>query len=857
MSFVVPELCLVVLIGASGSGKSTFARQHFRPTEILSSDFFRGLVSDDENDQSASKDAFEALHFVAEKRLAAGKLTVVDATNVQPEARRPLVALARAHDVLPVAIVLNLSEALCHERNRERPERQFGPHVVRQQNQQLRRSLRGLQREGFRYIYVIATPEEVDAATFERQPLWTNRRAEHGPFDIIGDVHGCFDELVALLRELGYGVSAEVDAGGERRLGVAAPEGRKAIFLGDLVDRGPNTPDVLRLVMTMVQSNSGLCVPGNHDTKLLRKLRGRDVQITHGLAESLEQLDKESPSFKDEVATFIDGLISHYVLDDGRLVVAHAGMKAAFQGRSSARVRDFALFGETTGETDEFGLPVRYNWASEYRGNSMVVYGHTPVAEPEWLNRTINIDTGCVFGGRLTALRYPEKELVSVPAGRTYYEPARPFLPADVSASSVKPTESARDLPDLDDVLGKRIISTRLAHNVTVREENASAALEVISRFAVDPRWLIYLPPTMSPPETTLRDGLLEHPDEAFAHYRSVGVGSVVCEQKHMGSRAVVVVCRDGDTAHRRFGVDGGDMGACFTRTGRRFFADLGLERQFLGRITSALDRSGYWEKFKTDWFCFDCELMPWSVKAQELLIKQYASVGTAARTALDESVTALKQTTDRGIDVADLLHRFQQKEAMANEYVRAYRHYCWPVNSLDDLKLAPFHLLATEGAVHVGKDHEWHMETLADLCAVDDSLLLATPYKVVDVTDTASEASATQWWEDLTRSAGEGMVVKPRDFVVRGKRGLVQPAIKVRGREYLRIIYGPEYTAPGNLERLRARAVASKRSLAVREFALGVEGLERFVRREPFWRVHECAFAVLALESEPVDPRL
>ncbi len=186
-----------------------------------------------------------------------------------------------------------------------------------------------------------------------------------------------------------------------------------------------------------------------------------------------------------------------------------------------------------------------------------------------------------------------------------------------------------------------------------------------------------------------------------------------------------------------------------------------------------------------------------------------------------------------------------------------SYRRYCWPVRCVNDLKLAPFHLLATEGQVHVQRNHVWHMEELAPLCKAADGLLLATPHKVVDVTDAAIVEEVTRWWEDLTNRGGEGMVVKPLDFVVRGPRGLAQPAVKCRGREYLRIIYGPEYTLPENLERLRSRAVSTKRSLAIREFALGIEALERFVRQEPLRRVHECVFGVLALESEPVDPRL
>jgi protein phosphatase len=378
-----------------------------------------------------------------------------------------------------------------------------------------------------------------------------------------------------------------------------------------------------------------------------------------------------------------------------------------------------------------------------------------------------------------------------------------------------------------------------------------------MSRFAVDPRWLIYLPPTMSPTETTGIEGLLEHPAEAFAYYRQAGVPQVVCEEKHMGSRAVVVSCRDEDTARRRFGVVDGNAGIVYTRTGRRFFDDPALEAELLARVNAALEASGLWAEMETDWVCIDAELLPWSAKAQELLRRQYAAVGAAAGAALPEAVSALEEAATRELDVTDLLERTRGRAALTEAFVDAYRRYCWPVESLADLKLAPFHLLATESRARVDRDHGWHMETLHRLCAADPELLLATPYRQVDVTDPDSEQAAVTWWQGLTERGGEGMVVKPLDFVARGRRGLVQPALKSRGPEYLRLIYGPEYTVPENLERLRQRGVSAKRSLAIREFALGVEALERFVRREPLRRVHECVFGVLALESEPVDPRL
>ena len=324
-----------------------------------------------------------------------------------------------------------------------------------------------------------------------------------------------------------------------------------------------------------------------------------------------------------------------------------------------------------------------------------------------------------------------------------------------------------------------------------------------------------------------------------------------------MGSRAVVVVCQDEDAARRRFGIVGEGIGICYTRTGRRFFDDARIEKEFLEKVREAVGKARFWEDLRTDWICLDAELMPWSAKAQELLRQQYAAVGAAAQASLAEAVASLEKLSPDSVDAQPLMERYKRRLEAANLYVDSYRRYCWQVRSVGDLKLAPFHLLATEGQVHVGRDHAWHMEKLAELCNASDGLLLATPYKQVDVTDTTQADEATRWWEDLTHRGGEGMVVKPLEFVARGRRGLTQPAVKCRGPEYLRLIYGPEYLLPENLERLRNRAVAAKRSLALREFALGIEALERFVRQEPLRRVHECVFGVLAVESEPVDPRL
>jgi protein phosphatase len=848
----VPELSLVVLVGVSGSGKSTFARERFKPTEVISSDFCRGLVADDENDQSASGDAFELLHFIVGKRLAAGRLTVVDATNVQFDARRALVALAREHDVLPVALVLDVPESVCRARNASRPDRDFGDHVIRRQHADLRRSLRGLQKEGFRTVHVLHGEQEIAAATITRTRLFNDLRHENGPFDVIGDIHGCAAELATLLVELGYTISRDESG---RAAGASHPD-RRAIFVGDLVDRGPDTPGVLRLVMGMVGAGDAFCVPGNHENKLVRALRGRKVQVTHGLAESLAQLAAEPAQFRAAAERFMDALVSHYVLDGGNLVVSHAGLIERYHGRASGRVREFCLYGQTTGETDEYGLPARYPWASEYRGRAMVLYGHTPVPEPEWVNNTMCLDTGCVFGGRLTALRYPEREIVSVPAGRVYYEPSRPFPVNPTASGAAPPAHREPEVLDIGDVTGRRVIETAYLRRIGIREENAAAALEVMSRFAIDPRWLLYLPPTMSPVATSTRPDLLEHPDQAFDAYRAEGVDQVVCEEKHMGSRAVALVCRDLDAARARFGAPGDALGAVWTRTGRPFFAEP-RSAQLIDRVRAAAEAIGLFDELGTSWLLLDTELLPWSAKAEQLLRDQYAAVGAAARSALPAAVSVLERAAVTGLDVADLLARTRSRTANADAFVAAYRRYCWDVDGLAGVRVAPFQLLASEGAAHHAKPHAWHLDLADRLVAADPGTFTATRRMFVSTTDTAATEAGTAWWQELAGDGGEGMVVKPAANLTRGTKGLVQPGLKVRGREYLRIIYGPDYTEPANLERLRQRGLGHKRSMAQREYALGLEALDRVARGEPLWRVHECVFAVLALESEPVDPRL
>lgn len=847
MTLNFPELSVVVLVGASGSGKSSFAKKWFKPSEIVSSDACRLMLSNDENTPGISEDAFELLHFIIAKRLKRGLLTVVDATNVNSQYRKQLVALAREYHMLPVAIVLNMSDRVCQDRNKARSDRDLPPRVIKSQMAALKSGVHKIREEGFRRHFEFRTPEVVDSVTeIIREPLYNDLKHVEGPFDIIGDVHGCYDELCTLLTNLGHTVDKEAHR-------ITATNGRKIVFLGDLVDRGPASPAVLKLVMQATAEMGALCVPGNHDNKLLKYLNGKNVQLQHGLERTAAQLEGADPAWIEEVKVFLDGLVSHYVLDHGNLVVAHAGLKETMQGRGSGAVREFCLYGETTGETDEFGLPVRYNWAANYNGKAAVVYGHTPVVRPEWFNNTIDIDTGCVFGGSLTALRYPEKELVSVPAAQEYAVPSRPMKE---SMNELSLQQEHDNVLDISDVIGKQLIDTRLMKKIGIREGNAASALETMSRWGVNPKWLVYLPPTMSPTATSTLPDYLEHPREAFKYFAGEGVSKVICEEKHMGSRAVVVVCKDPEVVKQRFGIQEDSIGIIYTRTGRVFFDDEVIEQAFLKKIADVITERGGWEAFNTDWMVLDCELMPWNLKAQQLLRNQYGATGAAGKYAMEGAVASLERAATNPAALP-LLNEYRARAGMVDQFATAYRQYCWEVKGMEDYQLAPFHLLATEGNTYFDKDHEWHMEQLAAFAGGEGNPIMATKYKIVELGDEAGMAAAIDWWESMTNNGGEGMVVKPYHFITMNDKFFVQPAVKVRGREYLRIIYGPEYTLERNMSRLKERGLSTKRILAQKEFALGVEALERFVARAPLTKVHQCVFGVLALESEPVDPRL
>ena len=447
MQVTIPEFGLVVLVGAAGAGKSTFAAKHFRASEVISSDHYRQVVGDDERSVRTTTHAFEIVRAIAARRLASRRVAVIDATNVNSADRAQYVALARAEHAPVTAIVLDMGQGTCQRQNALRPGA-VAPHVITHQRRSLRQSLRALRQEGYRRRYHLRSAEEANEATLVRAPLDCDLRGETGPFDIIGDVHGCLEELVELLETLGYRV-AKREGTETAGYDVEPPEGRRALFVGDLIDRGPGSAAALELAMDMVDAGTALALAGNHEAKLAKALQGRDVEQSHGLADTMKQIDARGSGFAERARRFIQTRPSHYLLDEGRLVVAHAGLSEELHGCSSPTVRSFALYGDTTGEKTDKGLPVRRDWAREYRGRAAVVYGHTPRRTAEWVNETICIDTGCVFGGRLSALRWPRREVVAAAARQTYAAPPAALAEPAGATSAQQDSEVLLDINEL------------------------------------------------------------------------------------------------------------------------------------------------------------------------------------------------------------------------------------------------------------------------------------------------------------------------------------------------------------------------------------------------------------------------
>ncbi|WP_180230100.1 polynucleotide kinase-phosphatase [Bacillus sp. AFS073361] len=859
----LPYAGIVLIVGPSNSGKTTLLNRlvhekKIQVSEVVSSDQFRVLVSDvefitwnqrpkDEADvlfdeyYRISNEAFDAMEYLIGKRCRLNKLTIIDATHLKEEDRERYLRLGKKYHVPVIAIVLNVTEKEILSRDKER-DFPRGKNRLKQQYQHFKRTLRFIKKESFHRTYIL-DERELEALDIGRLANSFFIDVGNG-IDFIGDIHGCFEEFIELITKLGYEENEE---------GLFHhPEGRRILSLGDVMSRGPRSLETMQFFKKHVDAGIAYMIDSNHGWKIARWLDGRKVNLAHGdekvEAEFLEyerELGKEATEqLRADLKELLLASKSHLVIQKNGVNVAvatHAGIRDGYIGKQSQRISDFCRYGDSEG-IDENGKPRRKDWTIDHRSQELIIWGHDPKPQPLLVNNTLNIDQGVVFGGRLTAYRFPEKQFVSVAAKQDY---------ANVPDNPIKEWEQMRLAPpNLGKLINGFSVLTEQYGEIAIYKDVAKSALDDFSHYTLPLEEIVYLPPTMSPtPKPSNLAGYLEHPQEAFDYYQANGIDTMIVEKKHMGSRGILLLFKHKEAAKEYIGRE--TLGSIYTRTGRAFFKKE-LEAQILQTLHA--DLKSYFETYNTDFVLMDAEILPWNLKAKELIMNQYAHVGEMALLDRNKLKEQLEKAAANGKDVASWLLETDEKIHNAKVFNDVYQKYCWDTEGLAGIQIAPFHTLAHSNETFFDKPHTWHMEKNKEFSVLSD-LFMETEYRIV--TDEDSMKAAIVWWEEMTEEGHEGFVVKPKVFVARHKGKLVQPAIKVRGRKYLHIIYGIDYLQPENLSRLKQRNAGKKQRNALKEFSLGVEAVKRFVGRESLERYHECVFGVLALESDPIDPRL
>jgi polynucleotide kinase-phosphatase len=859
----LPYAGIVLLVGPSNSGKTTLlnrlvAENKILASEVISSDQFRILVSNiefitwnqrpkDEADalydeyHRISNEAFEAMDYLIGKRCRLNKLTIIDATHLKEEDRERYIRMGKKYHVPVTAIVFNVAEneLISRDTLRDFPR---GKNRIKQQYQHFKRTLRFIKKEGFHRTYILSETE-LQGLDFGRQENSLLIDLGNG-IDFIGDIHGCYEEFIELLKKLGYEENAE---------GLFLhPEGRKILSLGDVMSRGPRSLETLQFFKKHVAAGLSFMIDSNHGWKIARWLDGRNVNLAHGdekvkadFEEYESRFGKEaSELLKEELKELLLAAKSHLIIVKNGVKVAvatHAGIRDYYIGKQSQRISDFCRYGDSEG-LDENGKPRRKDWTIDHQSNELIIWGHDPKPQPLLVNNTLNIDQGVVFGGRLTAYRFPEKQFILVQAKQDY---------ANVPDNPLKEWERKRLAPpNLGKFVNGFSVLTEQYGEISIYKDVAKSALDDLSHYTLPLEEIVYIPPTMSPtPKPSNLEGYLEHPLEAFEYYQANGVDTMIVQKKHMGSRGILFLFKNKEVAKEYIGRE--TLGAIYTRSGRAFF-----QKELEERILQVLnaDLSGYFEKYNTDFVLLDAEILPWNLKAKELIMSQYAHVGEMALLDRSKLRAQLQKASDNGRDIGKWLAETDKKINNAKIFNEVYQKYCWETEGLEGIQIAPFHTLAHSSETFFDQSHTWHMEKNKEFSSIS-SLFVETEYRIV--TDEESMKAAIEWWEEMTEDGHEGFVVKPEMYVQRHNGKLLQPAIKVRGRKYLHIIYGIDYLQPENLSRLKQRNAGKKQRNALKEFSLGVEAVNRFVKGESLERYHECVLGVLALESDPIDPRL
>ncbi|WP_332645527.1 polynucleotide kinase-phosphatase [Lysinibacillus sp. 54212] len=859
MQIHLPHAAIILLIGPSNSGKSHFLQKlveegTISSSEIVSSDAYRILVGDQdfidfngkskresellyEKYSALSTEAFQMMEHVILARAKLNRLTFVDATHLQAKEREKYFKIAKQQHVPVYGIVFDiaLDVLVARDGSRDKPR---GVNRVKQQFRKLQDEKRFIKKEPFTRVYTVK--DEPIQIIRHSSPL--NIEIGNG-IDIIGDIHGCYDEMMELIQELGY---LEVEGL------YIHPEGRRLMSVGDIMSRGPKSLETMEFWLKQIEAGLSFMTDSNHGWKIGRWLEGRSVQLAHGdelVQQEFLQYEQmhgaeTTNDLKLRLSKMLYNAPSHYILMEngiGKVVVTHAGIRDRYIGKTSSRIKDFCRYGDIV-EVNENGKPIRADWFLEHKTSELIVWGHDPKINPYKINNTINIDQGVVFGGELTSFRYPEQAFVAIKAHANY---------AGIDGNPLVEAEAKRfNPPNIQSFLNGFDVETMHSGKIHIGEGNAKAALDTISHYTLPLEQLIYIPPTMSPtPQTSSLNDYLEHPAEAISYYKKHGISKLIAEKKHMGSRAVLLLFKNEKVAQSM--IDKETLGIISTRTGRAFF-EQNVQQKIVGQIHEELLTKQYFDKMNTDFVLLDAEILPWNLKAQSLIDEQYAHVAEHAMMDRQKILQKLQET--KNLDVSHWLAEYEELVRNAVRFDAVYQNYCWPVDDLSAIKIAPFHVLAHSDETCFHKPHTWHME-MNRLFAQHSKLFIETEYKLIETEQDV--ASVISWWEEMTAVGHEGIVIKPLEFIPKNKGKLVQPAIKVRGREYLRIIYGMDYTDTEQLAQLKKRNPSKKMKHALQEFSLGLEGIERFVRGESTARIHECVLAILALESDAVDPRL
>jgi protein phosphatase len=831
MILTLPQPSALIVLAPSAFPAAQWARRHFTPAQLLDPSDCQALLGSADLPPSPQAYALAAQAF--KLRMEAGTATVLLQAPLEQTGRNFIRSACRAHhmQLLVLSIELSVEELQAWAPDFDRAQ------WAREQDL-LEQNLHFLGKEGVQQHFRVRGAAELDGLEVVWQPLPCDRATLGGPFDLIGSLHGCHDELLRLFVALGYSRDTRSQL-------PVHPEGRLPVFLGDIADSGPACAETLSLVQAMTEAGLALAVAGNQDRQLLEHLRQDPEADPGALAPWWAHADAAT---RAQALAWLGRLPGHIVLDGGRLVAVHGGIKAEMIGRHTTAITAFCTYGSTPGERSTVQDAPIADWAADLPAGVTVAFAHQPLTRPLDAGNHVALDTACLYGGQLSAFRYPERAWVQVEASAAYLAGE---WPAAAEAQAARPHALDRWTLPAELLNGRWLVQTASGFNFTLTDLQYATTLELLQNEAISPRWLIYLPPSMSPPQPATLPGFLEHPNEAFSYYEKKGQTHVVVQEKCDGPRAVVVLCRDTDAAEARFGDGSGRIGVVYSRRGRPLL-DPADENTLLAELHAAATDSGLWAALRTDWLCLEGQLTGRRFTPGKNKEEGRIAAGVAA--AWPRALDLLAQSTS---DAPEFLAMRAQMEAQAAA-AQALARDCTPADGDEgSWYFTPYHLLAAQSGDFFDRSHVWHLEQLAAFTQGNAAHVRALRTQVIDLQDHDGRRALTDWWQDLSDQGAPGIIVKPMTLELVVNQEYLQPALKVRGREALRKVYGPYYTLPDALEHHRRRSLKERRELVVRHFALGKEALQRFVAGKAHQEVLQAVFTHIAISTMDDNPLL